>query len=214
MFNISAQEVKKQLGDTSKSALTMKGVSDALKKNDGLLVLDGGTITGMQELGADLYGVTCLWQLQFMTNDPKLIEKTHLKYFESGADIGMSATYNARVKYSRFLNKGVQLVANARKTAKKNGVKRDLLIAASCGAFGSAAIDSLEYDGRYGQEVSQKFLEDQHKVKINEFVKNKEVDILAYETVPCLKEVKAILNVIKMYPGAKAWIAVSCRNDS
>lgn len=66
----------------------------------------------------------------------------------------MTATYNARVKYSRFLNKGVKLVADARKTAKKNGIKRDLLIAASCGAFGSAAIDSLEYDGGYGKEVS------------------------------------------------------------
>lgn len=89
-----------------------------------------------------------------MTNDPKLIERTHEKYFESGADIGMTATYNARVKYSRFLNKGVQLVSNARKTAKKNGDKRDLIIAAACGAFGSAAIDSLEYDGGYGKEVS------------------------------------------------------------
>ena len=77
MFNITEKEVKQQLADTSGSNLTMKGVSDTLKKNDGLLILDAGTITGMQELGADLYGVTCLWQLQFMTNDPKLIQKTH-----------------------------------------------------------------------------------------------------------------------------------------
>ena len=49
-----------------------------------------------------------------MDSQPDLIEKTHEKYYESGADIVMSATYNARVKYSRYLNKGVQLVANAR----------------------------------------------------------------------------------------------------
>lgn len=61
MFNISTQEVKKQMSDKSKTDIEMKGVSQALKKNDGLLILDGGTITGMQELGADLYGVTCLW---------------------------------------------------------------------------------------------------------------------------------------------------------
>ena len=123
MFNITQKEVQEQMTDQSGTNIKMKGVSKALKKNDGMLILDGGTITGMQELGADLYGVTCLWQLQFMTNDPKLIERTHLKYFESGADIGMTATYNARVKYSRFLKKGVQLVANARKAAKKNGIK-------------------------------------------------------------------------------------------
>lgn len=147
-----------------------------------------------------------------MSSDPKLIERTHLKYFESGADIGMTATYNARVKYSRFLNKGVQLLANARKTAKKNGIKRDLLVAAACGAYGSAAIDSLEYDGNYGKEVTQKFLEDEHKVKFNDLIKNKNVDILAYETIPNLLEVKAILNVLKTHPGAKAWIVVSCKN--
>ena len=89
-----------------------------------------------------------------MTNEPKLIERTHEKYFKTGADIVMTATYNARVKYSRYLNKGVQLAANARKQALKSEVKRDLLIAAACGAYGSAAIDSLEYDGSYGKEVS------------------------------------------------------------
>lgn len=61
MFNISVQEVKRQMADKSKTDVQMKGVSKALEKNDGLLILDGGTITGMQELGADLYGVTCLW---------------------------------------------------------------------------------------------------------------------------------------------------------
>jgi homocysteine S-methyltransferase len=43
-------------------------------------------------------------------------------------------------------------------------------------------------------------------------IKNKDVDILAYETIPNLLEVKAILNVIKTHPGAKAWIVVSCKN--
>lgn len=59
----------------------------------------------------------------------------------------MTATYNARVKYSRYLNKGIELAANARNNLKKGGLKRDLLIAAAQGAYGSAAIQSLEYDG-------------------------------------------------------------------
>lgn len=57
-------------------------------------------------------------------------------------------------------------------------------------------------------------MEDEHKIKFNELIKNKDVDILAYETIPCLKEVKAVLNVIKSNPGAKAWIAVSCKNEN
>lgn len=43
-------------------------------------------------------------------------------------------------------------------------------------------------------------------------VDNKNVDIIAFETIPCLKEVKAILNLIKTRPGAKVWIAVSCKS--
>lgn len=55
-------------------------------------------------------------------------------------------------------------------------------------------------------------MEEQHAIKISEFVKNKDVDIIAFETIPCLKEVRAILNVLKSKPGAKAWITVSCKN--
>ena len=31
----------------------MKGVTEALQKNDGLLIIDGGTITAMELLGMD-----------------------------------------------------------------------------------------------------------------------------------------------------------------
>lgn len=55
-------------------------------------------------------------------------------------------------------------------------------------------------------------MEEQHAIKISELIKNKDCDVIAYETIPCLKEVKAILNVLKSKPGAKAWITVSCKN--
>lgn len=42
---------------------------------------------------------------------------------------------------------------------------------------------------------------------------NDEVDIIAFETIPNLKEVRAILNLIKSHPGVKALIAVSCKNE-
>lgn len=42
---------------------------------------------------------------------------------------------------------------------------------------------------------------------------NEEVDIIGFETLPNLKEVKAVLNLIKSHPGVKAWIAVSCKNE-
>ena len=53
----------------------MKGVSEAVKKNGGVLILDGGMITGMEDLGANLYGAYNLWYPQFMDDEPDLIEK-------------------------------------------------------------------------------------------------------------------------------------------
>ena len=47
MFKITEQEVKKQLAEKEVVECKMKGIARAMKKNDGLLILDGGTITGM-----------------------------------------------------------------------------------------------------------------------------------------------------------------------
>ena len=38
-------------------------------------------------------------------------------------------------------------------------------------------------------------------------------DILAVETMVCLTEVKAILDLLKTRPNAKAWIAVICNSE-
>lgn len=139
----------------------MKGISEIVKKNDGLLLLDGGMITGMEELGANLYGAYKLWYPQYMDNEPDLITETHENYYKSGADIVMTATYNGRVKYSRYLNKGIELAVKARDNAAKHPTchGRDLLVAAAQGPYGSSAINSLEYDGSYGKEISEEFLE-------------------------------------------------------
>lgn len=39
------------------------------------------------------------------------------------------------------------------------------------------------------------------------------MDIIAFETIPNLKEVRAILKLIKSHHGVKAWISVSCKNE-
>ena len=68
-----------------------------------------------------------------MDKEPDLITKTHENYYKSGADICLSATYNGRVKYSRYLKKGIELAVNARDNAAKDKSckGRDLLVAAS-----------------------------------------------------------------------------------
>ena len=60
-FAISEAEVADQLQEKCNPNRKMKGVNEAVKKNGGLLILDGGMITGMQQLGANLYGAYNLW---------------------------------------------------------------------------------------------------------------------------------------------------------
>ena len=155
--------VKMKAGkDKAASGRVMTGVQAAVDRNNGVLVLDGGTITGMKELTKDLYKEYRLWQLYFLKNNPGLIQKCHETYYDSGANIIMTATYNARVKTSFFLDKAVELAVEAKKKAMKKEPKKDHLIAAAQGCYGSAATASLEYDGGYGSEMSVKYLEQQH----------------------------------------------------
>lgn len=40
------------------------------------------------------------------------------------------------------------------------------------------------------------------------------VDIIAIETIPSIKEAKAVLKLISNYPNIKAWLSFSCRNEN
>lgn len=51
-----------------------------------------------------------------------------------------------------------------------------------------------------------------HKEKFEIFVDTTEVDFIAFETITRLNEVEAVLKVVQLRPGAKAWIAVICKD--
>lgn len=61
MFGVSKKELAIQEASMNSVVREMNGVSKALDRNDGTLLLDGGTITGMQELGVNLHKVGELW---------------------------------------------------------------------------------------------------------------------------------------------------------
>lgn len=46
-----------------------------------------------------------LWAAKFLVDDPEMIYTIHKDYFEAGADIGISATYNA--SKPGFLKRGL-----------------------------------------------------------------------------------------------------------
>ena len=72
----------------------MDRFSKLLEKNK-LAVVDGAMATQLEARGCDINDE--LWSAKILAEDPELIEKVHYDYFEAGADIGISASYQATV---------------------------------------------------------------------------------------------------------------------
>ncbi|MEP6476217.1 MAG: homocysteine S-methyltransferase [Actinomycetota bacterium] len=180
----------------------------------GSVVLDGGLATELERRGADLHDR--LWSARLLIEDPDLIRRVHLAYFEAGADVAISASYQA--SFEGFAARGIdrggaadllaRSVRLAREAADESGPDR--LVAASVGPYGAMRADGSEYSGRYGVSVER--LIEFHRPRL-EVLLAAEPDLLAVETIPSIEEAEAIVIVLDRYPEALAWIAFSCRDD-
>ena len=79
----------------------MDKFSQLLEKHK-LVILDGAMATQLEARGCDINDA--LWSAKMLAEAPELIEAVHLDYFEAGADIGTSASYQATVP--GFMKKG------------------------------------------------------------------------------------------------------------
>ncbi|MFM7785713.1 MAG: homocysteine S-methyltransferase, partial [Gammaproteobacteria bacterium] len=153
-----------------------------------------------------------------------LIEAVHADYFAAGADIALTASYQAT--FAGFGARGidadatrgllqlaVDLAARARDrhlAGSPAAANRPLpLIGASIGAFGAHRHDGSEYRGDYG--VSAATIGDFHRRQV-EVLAAAGADFIAFETIPCRLEIEAILRLLEDFPGIPAWISFSCRN--
>ena len=89
-------------------------------------------------------------------------------------------------------------------------IEKNVLIAGSVGPYGACQADGSEYHGKYIEEVSENFLIDWHRPRIEVLIKEG-IDLLAVETIPVLEEAVAIIKLIKQYPPTKFWLTFSCK---
>lgn len=190
---------------------------------DGLAVLDGAMATELERRGADLDHP--LWSARVLDGEPGLIGDVHYDYFAAGADIGISATYQATFagferhgidarRGRALLRLGVELACAARdrfwqELPGQNG-RRWPLVAASVGPYGAHLHDGSEYTGAY--DVDTTALMDFHRRQV-EVLAGTDADLIAFETIPSLHEAEAILRLLEEFPGVCAWISFSCRSD-
>jgi len=186
------------------------------------MILDGALATELERRGADLRDP--LWSAKLLVEQPELISAVHRDYFEAGADLATTASYQATfegfaargidaTEASQLMRASISLAGLARDefwSVPANRVGRSKpLIAASIGPYGAMLADGSEYRGYYG--VSEAQLRDFHRRRL-EVLATAGADVLACETIPSLPEAIALVEALAEFPTAVAWISFSCRD--
>ncbi|MFD7983379.1 homocysteine S-methyltransferase [Kitasatospora indigofera] len=177
----------------------------------GPLVLDGGMSNQLAAAGHDLSDA--LWSARLLADDPEAIVRAHQAYFTAGAEVAITAGYQAsfegfarrgidRAGAERLLRLSVEL---AREAVRRAGTGRRRWVAASVGPYGAVLADGSEYRGRYGLSVAE--LEAFHRPRL-EALAGAGPDVLALETVPDTDEAVALLRAVRGL-GLPAWLSYS-----
>ncbi|MFD9394497.1 homocysteine S-methyltransferase [Streptomyces sp. NPDC060000] len=184
----------------------------------GAVVLDGGMSNQLESAGHDLSDE--LWSARLLAEHPEAITRAHLTYFEAGADVAITSSYQATFEgfarrgidhdeAARLLTLSVELARQAARQARDGGVARPLWVAASVGPYGAMLADGSEYRGRYGLSIDE--LERFHRPRL-EVLAAAAPDVLALETVPDAEEAEALLRAVRGL-GVPAWLSYSIAGD-
>ncbi|HNB53478.1 MAG TPA: homocysteine S-methyltransferase [Anaerolineales bacterium] len=190
------------------------------------LILDGAMATELERRGADLRD--SLWSAKILRDAPEMIRDVHLDYFRAGADVAITASYQATIEgFTRrglsrataidLIQKSVHLAQEAREiylseTHTTHHISRPTpLIAASIGPYGAYLADGSEYRGDY--TLTEDELIKFHRPRMAALIAA-EPDLLACETIPCLLEARALVRLLARFPNTYAWFTFTARDDT
>ncbi|KAI7861150.1 Homocysteine S-methyltransferase [Circinella umbellata] len=187
---------------------------------DSPLILDGGLATELERsFGKDLSGR--LWSAQCLDQDPGAIRAVHQLYYEAGADVATTASYQASIQgflnegYSRndavrLMRKSVQLAHEARKAHGQG------LVALSMGCYGAVLANGAEYTGNYGVHITIDDLVTFHRERLSICLQEPGINFILFETIPSYLEAQAIRKLIqeeKELQLPPVAVSFSCRSN-
>ena len=151
-------------------------------------------------------------------NEKDKIEKVHQNYYDAGANIAITASYQATVagfeRLGQTTEEGRALIQKTVELAKQAQTKsqgtQEKWVAASVGPYGAYLADGSEYRGNYG--LSQTELVDFHRERL-ELLLESGADLLAIETIPDLTEIQAVIELLAQHPKTTAWLTVTLKDD-
>jgi len=184
----------------------------------GLQLLDGGFATELERHGARIDGP--LWSAHVLEEAPEKILAVHRDYLAAGAEILLTASYQASrrayTEYGYTAERADAALLAAVRLARQAVVEfpaRRTMVAASLGPFGAALHDGSEYHGNYG--VSFDELVGYHRERAEVLAAapaNAQADILAFETIPSLEEARAVLAALADLPSLPVWLSFTCKD--
>jgi homocysteine S-methyltransferase len=194
--------------------MTRPGLAALLAR--GPVVLDGGLATELERLGHELGDA--LWSARLLRDRPADIEAVHRAYFEAGADVATTASYQATYEgfaaagiagadTRRLLRLSVELARRARDALRPDG-----LVAASVGPYAVVLADGSEYTGDYRGAAGTEIAAVQ-RPRIAALLEAGP-DVLALETIPSLSEVDVLVELLAERPGVEAWMTFCCRDGA
>jgi homocysteine S-methyltransferase len=197
---------------------------DEFLQQQPFMVLDGALATELERHGANLDDP--LWSAKCLIESPELIRKVHLDYLNAGADVIISASYQASLagfqdkgfSYSesvKLVNESVRIAIEVRDLFwaipdnRQGRVKP--LVAASVGPYGACEHDGSEYHGNYQAEWSE--VKEFHQQRL-EILSQAGADVVAFETIPSMLEAELLIEQLEMFPEQYAWVSFSCRDGT
>ncbi len=177
-----------------------------------MAILDGGLATQLEADGHDLDHP--LWSARVVMEAPDAVVAVHERYLQAGADCVIAATYQATPQGLMALgleaSRAEAVMLQAVRLALRARGDGAAAVAASVGPYGATLADGSEFRGDDGLSVDE--LVAFHRPRW-ELLCGSGADLLACETVPSLREVRALASLFAegALPG---WISVSCRDGA
>ncbi|HRC47216.1 MAG TPA: homocysteine S-methyltransferase [Ilumatobacteraceae bacterium] len=169
-------------------------------------LVDGGLSTVLEEMGEHPAGL--LWTAAALIDRPELITAAHRRYVEAGADVIITASYQA--SEAGFVAAGLDAPAARRLLALTTAVARaaePAMVACSVGPFGACLGDGSEYHGHY--QASWAEVRAFHRARLQVLV-DTAPDLFAIETMPSLVEAQIVVEELRALTDAPAWVAFTC----
>lgn len=216
--------------------------------NRKILLLDGGLGTTLEDHHDVKFSSkdTPLWSSHLLLSSPQTLLEVQTAFAKAGADVILTATYQASYdgmaktpmiahwkheKHPKDAPAEAKAMLTSAVSISKNAVQqngRPGLVALGLGAYGATLIPSQEYSGDYG-EIDRGTLHQFHQARLDAFIHDEEawrnIDIIAFETLPTLGEIIAVRDVmqtcqdivdghkVKNFQSKPYWISCVFPND-